>query len=255
MNILKFDLYSNFCYFQDKVNIKSNISFPSIHRPALLGMLGAILGFDGFSKVKNNNSILYIEHLNSIEVGIVLKNTSFEYSKVKTTDSTLLDISNERNRQTLKTEYIINNPSFEIYLKIPDKELFEEIYFRLKNRKYHFEPSLGKSYFFANIKNVEKVSILDKNNLDIIDDDLVFINSLFSQKFLCDLSGEQFTDLFNKKEFTIGRSFSLPISSDSISGIYNNFDAFTFNNFVLFDDIIDNEKFLNINNNVIYFFK
>jgi CRISPR-associated protein Cas5h len=252
MNILKFNISSNFGYFQDKINIRNNISYPTIHRPAILGMLGAILGMDGFSKLNQNKEIEYIDKLSEIEIGIV-PHSNIEYSQVITNDNTSLDISNVSNRGTQKYENILNNPNYDIYLKINDNTLFKKIYKSLEDKNFVYEPTLGKSYFFANIKDVVICSILDKDKLDLFEEDLVFSKALYPADLIPDLTGEKFSDLFVNNGFEIGRKFILPVSSNSKDGTYNKYIQLSYNNFIEIDNVLNNNNFLNIDNTLIYF--
>jgi len=254
MNILKFNLSSNFAYFQDKVNIRNNISYPSIHRPSILGILGAILGLEGFNKIKENGLIKYIEELSSVEVGIVI-NSDINYTKVTTNDSTSLNITNTKNRLTQKYENILNSPNFDIFLKIDNIDLFNKILNVLVNKEYIYEPTLGKSYFFATIKNVENCILNDKKNLELVEEDLVFSASLFPSTLLPELGGETYSNLFASNGLKMGRKFTLPISSDKKNGEYNNYVNFSFNNFIIADDIINDSSYHNIDNKLIYFSK
>lgn len=252
MNILKFNISSNFGYFQDKVNIRNNISYPSIHRPSILGIIGAILGIDGFAKLKENGLIKYIDELSSIEVGILI-NSEISYTKVTTNDSTSLNITNRDNRVTQKYETILNEPNFDIYLRIEDDVLFNQVFSALKNKEYVFEPTLGKSYFFATIKDVQQCDVSEKENIELIDDDLVYSYSLFPSQLVPDMGGETHSELFVSNDLTLGRDFTLPVSSEKTTGQYNNYEHYVFNNFMLFDDIKDDSKYVNIDDKLIYF--
>lgn len=249
MNILKFNISSNFAYFQDKVNLRNNISYPCIHKPAILGLLGAILGLDGFSKIKKNGEIKYISELSSIKVGIKIK-SDIQFTTVKTNDSTGLDVTNIKNRTIQKTEAILNHPDYDIYLKIDDLKLYELIYDRLINKKYFYEPSLGKSYFFANINNLEIKKISPILDLDFGEDDIIYIESIFLDEDKLKGFEEGYeSDLFEEKD--MGFKFVLPINSDKLTGQYIDYKLFNFNHFLPKENIT--EDYLNIDNELIYF--
>ena len=52
--ILKFNISGQFAFFKDKITTRNNQSYPSIHKPAILGIIGSILGKSGFSDFKES---------------------------------------------------------------------------------------------------------------------------------------------------------------------------------------------------------
>ncbi|MFC0181949.1 CRISPR-associated protein Cas5 [Pseudarcicella hirudinis] len=60
--ILSFDLRANFaCFKKPDVNDGIILTFNCLHKPALLGILGAIIGLKGYNKKENFQNI--IKHL------------------------------------------------------------------------------------------------------------------------------------------------------------------------------------------------
>ncbi len=51
MRLISFDLCANFAFFRKPdTNNTINLSYNIIHRPAVLGILGAILGLEGYKE-------------------------------------------------------------------------------------------------------------------------------------------------------------------------------------------------------------
>ena len=80
MKALKFTLSGNSAFFKDNVINTVYLTYGNIHRVALLGMFGAILGYGGYSKqndmLKKKNKKMpdypeFYEKLKDIKISIV----------------------------------------------------------------------------------------------------------------------------------------------------------------------------------------
>jgi len=258
-NVIKFQIKGEFAFFKNKINIRENYSYHSIHKPAILGILGAILGMDGFSDFKKNKTIQYIDELSDkIKVSIIKKmDTLFVKSKIN--DSTMLQITSDREKVIQQTEYFLDNPLFEIYLDISDNELFDNIYDKLFDNNFVFEPVLGKSYLHCSISNVEKIEILSSfENIDkdrLVQDKRlksVYIESLFPSSFI--FKDLKVKEVYSDNNLTMGESFRLPVCSSSKSGVYIENNEFSYKNFVSIKNINTEENFKFLSNNKVLYF-
>lgn len=253
--LISFEIKGNFAFFKDKLSLRDNLSYPSIHKPAILGMLAAISGREGFSDFKKNNKVSYLEEFNDkIEVAIIKKMDVF-YTECCINDSTELSITSDRAKTIQQTEAFLNEVEFKIYLKIKNEELYEELYNRLKNKDFIFEPIMGKSYLHCSIDNVKeeilKLSIDFNNLIEDSEKEAIYIKSLFDAK-LIEEEVEIIEDYVNVN-YNSGERFRLPIKSNPKDGKYIENMEFSYNNFVLKEDILKNNNFINTNEGILYF--
>ena len=130
------------------------LTYNSLHKPALLGILGAISGLGGFyqSYIEDPKKLPeYYLKLNSIGAGIkpVTGGSSgvFKKSYLRYNNSTGF-ASHEEGGNLIVQEQILINPSFDVYLKLDfDIEEQKVIYENLKNRDAVYIPYLGKNEF------------------------------------------------------------------------------------------------------------
>ncbi len=130
------------------------LTYNSLHKPALLGILGAIAGLGGFyqSYIEDTKKLPeYYQKLNSICAGIkpVTGGDSavFKKSYLKYNNSTGF-ASHEEGGNLIVQEQILINPAFDVYLKL-DLDIQEQkvIYENLKNNDAVYIPYLGKNEF------------------------------------------------------------------------------------------------------------
>lgn len=130
------------------------LTYNSLHKPALLGILGAISGLGGFyqSYIEDTKKLPeYYQKLNSIRAGIkpVTGGSSgvFKKSYLRYNNSTGF-ASHEEGGNLIIQEQILINPAFDVYLKL-DTRIEEQkvIYENLKNSDAVYIPYLGKNEF------------------------------------------------------------------------------------------------------------
>lgn len=146
--LISFDIHAEMGFFK-KPDINSDIclTYNMLHKPALLGILGAISGLKGY--VENGKLPEYYQILKNLKIGIQpLNSDKGNYTKtvIKYNNGTgfanvgILNIS----------EQVLISPSFRCYLllNLDDKDhvtLFEN----LKLGKAEYIPYLGKNEFSA----------------------------------------------------------------------------------------------------------
>lgn len=170
MNILKFTLSGKTAFFKrPDINQKFYFTFSNIHKIALLGLFGCILGLNGYNnQTEEDEYPEFYKELKGIQVSIVPKGTEngifkkkiqgfnnavgYAYRKKKKEDSSLNLMINEQVLENVEWDIFILNTS----------PLSQKLIDNIKNNKTIFTPYLGKNEHLANITNVETIT-LEKN--------------------------------------------------------------------------------------------
>jgi CRISPR-associated protein Cas5h len=134
--------------FLKKPDINEGIylTYNMLHKPAILGILGAIIGMEGYKK----NGVLpeYYKKLRNIPVGVKpVEDEKGNFQKTKITyNNTTGFASNEAGGNLIITEQTLLNPSYKIYLLLDlEKENENKLYFYIKEQKAEYLPYLGKN--------------------------------------------------------------------------------------------------------------
>jgi CRISPR-associated protein Cas5h len=134
--------------FLKKPDINDGIylTYNMLHKPAILGILGAIIGMEGYKK----NGVLpeYYKKLRNIPVGVKpVEDEKGNFQKTKITyNNTTGFASNEAGGNLIITEQTLLNPSYKIYLLLDlEKENENKLYFYIMEQKAEYLPYLGKN--------------------------------------------------------------------------------------------------------------
>ena len=171
MEALKFTLSGNSAFFKDNVINTVYLTYGNIHRVALLGMFGAILGYGGYGK---QNDMLnkkkkkmpdypeFYEKLKDIKISIVSngKNGYFN-KKLQTFNNSVGYASKEEGGNLIVKQFWLENPSWDIYILLDCDEAMK-IADYIQNRKAIYLPYLGSNDHLANIMDVETIDIEEK---------------------------------------------------------------------------------------------
>lgn len=191
MQALKFNLSGKTAIFKrPDVNVHCLFSYSHIHKPALLGILGAICGFGGYNQQKAYNDKCltekrkdemldypeFYEKLKDIKVAIIPKEPTFTTKKQKFNNSVGY-ASKEEGGNLIVVEQWLENPSWEIYILLDGSEVTENLKHRFLNREFVYIPYLGKNDHFANITDIEIVELENIQNCKKI-------NSLIFAKYI-----------------------------------------------------------------------
>ena len=172
MEILKFKLSGKSAFFKKpEVNTYCYFTYGNIHRIALLGILGAILGYKGYSQMKDILSIKeeidlkpaypeFYEKLKELKIAILPLNPKGVITKkIQIFNNSTGAGSKELDKKN-KIEYGVNlivkeqwleNPKWEICILL-DCEEAKKIKEAIQNRKCKFYPYLGTNDHFADIE-------------------------------------------------------------------------------------------------------
>lgn len=216
MKILKFKLSGRTAFFKKPdVNSYLYFTYGNIHKVALLGIFGAILGYKGYNQMDKKDDFPEFYHkLKDIKISIVPNNKKgFIPKKVQTYNNSVGYASQEQGGNLIIKEQWLENPSWDIYLIIDDEES-KKIAEYLINNKAIYQPYLGKNDHYANISEVNIIEdsiLLETNKANII-------NSLCPKKlFEVDIDYEEEDD---ENEDTFKYEEQLPIGLDKDIAMY-----------------------------------
>ncbi len=145
--LISFKIYAEKGFFKKPdINDGIYLTYNMLHKPALLGILGAIIGLPGYKK--NGELPEYYKKLNSIPVGIKPINDekgNFQKTIISYNNTTGL-ASNEPGGNLIVTEQTLIAPAYKVYLLL-DTEIEEHalLYENIINQHAEFLPYLGKN--------------------------------------------------------------------------------------------------------------
>lgn len=174
------------------VNSYAYFTYNNIHKPALLGILGAIIGLDGYTKLYDENRKAkeekrgfndgfpdYYEKLKDLKVSIVpLAKNGYFSKKIQTFNNSVGYASQELGGNLIVREQWLENPKWQIMILENETEEYKKIKEYLLNKKAVYIPYLGKNDHFANIDKVQEIT-LDEN---LYLKDGLYLDSLFIKK-------------------------------------------------------------------------
>lgn len=153
--LISFDIKADFGFLKKPdTNEPMYLTFNMIHKPFVLGLLGAILGERGFQK----NEVLPDYYLKLRDTPIGIKPLSDKKQFKGSFPKTVIKYNNgvgyaskETGGNLIITEQTLVKPSYRIYLLTDNKELIQ----RIQNCEAEFLPYLGKNDFSLWWENVQ----------------------------------------------------------------------------------------------------
>lgn len=162
MEALYFNLRGDTAFFKNpEVNSELYYTYGCIHKPALLGIFGAILGYGGYAQQYAQKTVYpeYYEKLRNLHVSIVpLASTGTFAKKIQTFNNSVGYASKEEGGNLVVNEVWLENPSWDIYVLL-DQEQARLLSEFILNKKNIYSPFLGKNDHPATISNARIVSI------------------------------------------------------------------------------------------------
>ena len=192
MNAISFKLSGKTaCFRKPDVNQFAYFTYNNIHKPALLGLLGAIIGLGGHTQLHNKNRDLksgklgydegypeFYDKLQNLKVSITpLAPNGYFSKKIQVFNNSVGYASQEMGGNLIVREQWLENPSWQIMILDDASAEYRKIVDYLQNQKAVFIPYLGKNDHPANIDEVQKV-VLNEALKDMK------ISSLFDEKKL-----------------------------------------------------------------------
>ena len=193
MEILKFTIKGSNAFFKKPdVNTYLYLTYGNIHKIALIGILGAILGYCGYNKNKLNYMINkkelknvsendfpeFYDKLINLKVAIVPKSEYGNFpKKIQTFNNSVGYASKEQGGNLIVKEQWLENPKWNIYIIIDNKQA-KVIADYILNKKAVYIPYLGKNDHFADIFDSE---MFEENQIEKLYD-TKRISGLFMKK-------------------------------------------------------------------------
>jgi CRISPR-associated protein Cas5h len=143
--LISFDLRADFGVFKKPdVNVGLQPTFNMLHKPALLGILGAIAGLEGYQK--KGEFPVYFRELRDLKVGIEPidhENGNFTKTVIKYTNT--VGYANDDGTLII-TEQTLRKPAYRCYLLADlDQPLQALLYDRIRTGEAEYLPYLGKN--------------------------------------------------------------------------------------------------------------
>ena len=176
-NLISFDLRADFGFFRKpETNEGLNLSYNMIHKPALLGILGAIIGLDGYKKKGDKPE--YLLKLETLKVGIKpLDDENGNFQKTVIKYSNTIGYAN-KGTTYLTEEATLIKPAYRCYLLLEsNNEYHQKLKEYIFNGKAEFIPYFGKNEFSA-WWNKESVIEYEFETMKDLQDNIV-IDNLF----------------------------------------------------------------------------
>lgn len=231
MEVIRFTLEGRTGFFKKPdVNTYLYFTYGNIHKVALLGIFGAILGYSGYNQMSfskkykkhfkdllGNNERYYpefYEKLNHIKIGIKPQEININ-KKVQVFNNTVGYASKEKGGNLIVKEQWLENPSWDIYIAIEGEES-SKLCKALIDSTFVYIPYLGKNDHFADIKNAEVLSNIKET------DSIHNIDSLFIKEDFQITENDHFEQLDEiEEDITIFKyEEMLPFSLDKVTNKY-----------------------------------
>lgn len=149
MKLISFDLKADFAFFRiPDTNATINLSYNIIHRPAVLGVLGAIIGLDGYKE--KGKLPQYYDLLKDVRIGVEpLNHDKGNYSKTNIKYSNTVGYAN-KGTNFLTEELTLVKPEYRIYLLLDEDNGYQKhLIDNIRDGCAEFIPYLGKNEFTA----------------------------------------------------------------------------------------------------------
>lgn len=144
--LISFTIKADFGMFKKPdINDKIFISYNMIHKPYLLGILGAIMGYKGHNQNSDKSKMPeYYDKLKDIRVAIAPSSENGGIFKKE-----FIIFNNTTNGQIANiTEQTLINPAYRIYLELDNtNEEHTKLINNLKNHQAVYPPYMGKNEF------------------------------------------------------------------------------------------------------------
>jgi len=167
MKVLKFKLHGKTAFFKKpEVNSYYYFTYGNIHKVALLGIFGAILGYGGYNQLLLNKMIdkkyscdfpEFYKKLKDLKVAIEPLNYGGAISKkIQFFNNSVGYASKELGGNLIVKEQWLEDPEWNIYIIIDNDEAVK-LKDYIISKKAVYMPYLGKNDHYANISEIEVI--------------------------------------------------------------------------------------------------
>lgn len=212
MEILKFTLSGKQAMFKKPdVNSVHYYTYGQIHKPALIGLFGAVLGYGGYSQMDVSDAFPeYYQRLKGLRVSIA-PNADRGYfpKKIISFNNSVGYASREQGGNLIVKEQWLEEPSWDIFVLL-DCDEAKELADCMVKRKCTFIPYLGKNDHPADISQVMTSEGTISTSADSLD-------CLFPKK---KAEIDSMADLFGGVEHPFKYEEALPVRLDADTNQY-----------------------------------
>lgn len=206
IKVLKFNLNGQFAFFKNpEVNSNYYFTFNNIHKVALLGIFGSILGLKGYNQQGEDEYPEFYDKLKDLSIAIVPKSSVCPNKKIQVfNNSTMFHNkgSDSFGANLIVKEEWIEYPSWDIYIQINESnEIENELLSRITEYRYVYVPYLGKNDHFANISDIE---VFNENDIKLIEDSGFKVDSFYLKGSYKDATDDWFDEgdnIFRYREY------------------------------------------------------
>ncbi len=158
MEVLKFTLSGKDAFFRKpEVNTYYYFTYGNLHKVALLGIFGAILGYNGYGQMKPGDRYPeFYDMLKDLEISIAPaeKSKGTFSKKIQSFNNSVGYASTEQGGNLIVKQQWLEEPKWEIYVKL-DHEEGVKIKDFLTQRRCIYLPYLGSNDHPADLGNVQ----------------------------------------------------------------------------------------------------
>jgi len=156
--VLVFDIGSEYGHFRKFNTTTSPLTYGIPTRPAITGLLGAILGIEReISTGKFRDGVISVSEIfakdnANIAVQLInpLKKINIAFNLLDT-EKAAASFFNIKQRTQIEFE-LLKDPSFRLFISLADDMVFSELIDRVKKNRTYFTPYLGLSQFTATVE-------------------------------------------------------------------------------------------------------
>lgn len=180
MEAMAFELKGTTAFFKKPdANVNVYFTYNHIHRVALLGLLGAILGYGGYTAQhiqverdganSGNQYPEFYQRLQHLQIAIVPHgDRGYFAKKIQTFNNSVGYASAEDGRNLVVREQWIEHPHWTIYLLNDGSEEYVKLEDSLLHHKSVYIPYLGKNDHPATIENPRQLQLSALNTMPVI---------------------------------------------------------------------------------------
>ena len=146
MEFLEFELSGNTAFFKiPEVNSYYYFTYGNIHKVALMGILGAILGYGGYGQWRKKERYPeFYERLEKLKIAIVPRKEGYIPKKIQVYNNSTGSASQEQGGNLIVKEQWLEHPWWKIYVKMDNNEA-ERVKMAILNRTCVYVPYLGSN--------------------------------------------------------------------------------------------------------------
>ena len=158
MKAIKFTISGAFAHFKKPdVNAYAYFTYGHIHKVALLGIFGSIMGLEGY-KEKIEDYPEFYKALRHLKVAIIPKKPYFT-KKIQVFNNSVGYASQEEGGNLIVREQWLEDVAWDIVVANDGTPEFKELKERLQKRAFVYLPYLGKNDHPANIGKVQELEL------------------------------------------------------------------------------------------------